>query len=49
MEHEKSSFAPDSGPRGGVSEWVTITQEMIDQFGAITLDPDPLHVDPVGF
>jgi len=46
MEHSKSSFSPDSGPRGGISAWVTITQAMIDRFGAITLDPDPLHIDP---
>jgi acyl dehydratase len=47
MEHERSTFTPDSGPRGGVSGWITITQAMIDQFGVITLDSDPLHVDPV--
>jgi acyl dehydratase len=47
MEHARSNFTPDAGPRGGVSDWITITQAMIDQFGANTLDPDPLHVDPV--
>jgi acyl dehydratase len=30
----------------GTSEWVTVTQHMIDAFGAATLDPDPMHVDP---
>lgn len=30
----------------GASEWTTITQPMIDQFGALTLDPDPMHIDP---
>ena len=34
------------GQKFGVSEWVTVTQDMIDQFGAITLDPDPMHQDP---
>lgn len=29
-----------------VSDWVRITQEMIDEFGHCTLDPDPMHVDP---
>jgi acyl dehydratase len=29
-----------------VSPWVEITQEMIDSFGAATLDPDPMHVSP---
>ncbi len=31
----------------GHSQWITVTQNMIDQFGAVTLDPDPMHVDPV--
>lgn len=30
----------------GASEWITIDQTMIDQFGALTLDPDPMHLDP---
>jgi acyl dehydratase len=30
----------------GVSPWLTVTQSMIDGFGQITLDPDPMHVDP---
>ncbi|MDT9600720.1 MaoC family dehydratase [Sphingosinicella rhizophila] len=28
------------------SAWVEITQDMIDRFGAATLDLDPMHVDP---
>jgi acyl dehydratase len=28
------------------SNWVPVTQAMIDQFGATTLDPDPMHMDP---
>src|SRR5215467_53093 len=28
-----------------ISEWLGITQEMIEQFGTITLDPDPMHMD----
>jgi acyl dehydratase len=30
----------------GASPWVTVTQDMIDRFGDVTLDPDPMHVDP---
>jgi len=30
----------------GTSPWLTVTQEMIDGFGAVTLDPDPMHIDP---
>ena len=29
-----------------VSEWLQVTQSMIDQFGKVTLDPDPMHQDP---
>jgi acyl dehydratase len=29
-----------------LSDWVRITQEMIDEFAHCTLDPDPMHVDP---
>ena len=31
----------------GVSNWLKIDQEMITQFGGLTRDPDPMHVDPV--
>jgi len=30
----------------GTSHWVTVDQGMIDGFGAVTLDPDPMHIDP---
>jgi acyl dehydratase len=29
------------------SDWVTISQDLIDGFGRYTLDPDPFHIDPV--
>lgn len=35
-----------AGAALGTSQWVKITQNMIDQFGAVTLDPDPMHIDP---
>jgi len=34
------------GQKLGTSPWLTVTQALIDQFGAATLDPDPLHIDP---
>ena len=34
------------GRKIGTSRWVTIDQDMIDRFGSVTLDPDPMHVDP---
>ncbi|MBL8544467.1 MAG: Nodulation protein N [Hyphomonadaceae bacterium] len=39
-----ANLAP--GDEIGVSHWVEITQDMINQFGASTLDPDPMHIDP---
>ncbi len=30
----------------GLSDWVSITQEMINEFSAVTRDPDPMHIDP---
>jgi len=34
------------GEEVGVSGWVTIDQEMISGFGDVTLDPDPMHINP---
>lgn len=30
----------------GASAWLTVTQSMIDGFGAVTMDQDPMHVNP---
>jgi len=30
----------------GVSRWLEVSQAMIDQFGAVTHDPDPMHINP---
>lgn len=30
----------------GTSDWLTIDQARIDAFADVTLDPDPMHVDP---
>lgn len=37
----------DDGQVLAPSRWIQIDQSMIDQFGMTTLDPDPMHVDPV--
>ncbi len=34
-----------SGQCVGPSRWVRVEQTMIDQFGALTFDPDPMHID----
>lgn len=36
-------FTP--GDTLGVSAWITISQEMINAFGLLTQDPDPIHMD----
>ncbi len=34
------------GKKIGVSRWYDVTQALIDQFSASTLDNDPMHLDP---
>jgi acyl dehydratase len=34
------------GEEIGTSEWLVVDQEQINLFGKVTLDPDPMHVDP---
>lgn len=34
------------GEKIGTSDWILMTQNMSDQFGNVTLDLDPMHVDP---
>ncbi len=34
-----------AGTELGASEWLTVTQEMIDRFAEVTLDPQWIHVD----
>lgn len=38
------SFEP--GRDLGASQWVTVTQAMISDFGDVTLDRDPMHISP---
>jgi acyl dehydratase len=30
-----------------ISDWLLIDQAMVSSFGELTLDPDPMHMDPV--
>ncbi|MBO9499576.1 MAG: MaoC family dehydratase [Novosphingobium sp.] len=47
QEKEKRAIVEaEPGDDLGSSEWVTITQAMIDHFGTATLDDDPMHADP---
>ncbi|SDE71117.1 MaoC/PaaZ C-terminal domain-containing protein [Kordiimonas lacus] len=41
LEHLFTGCAGDLG----CSPWFKVDQAMIDQFGAATLDPDPMHID----
>jgi acyl dehydratase len=34
------------GQRVGESSWLTITQDLVDQFARVTNDPQWIHVDP---
>jgi acyl dehydratase len=34
------------GERVGESSWLTVTQELIDEFARVTRDPQWIHVDP---
>jgi acyl dehydratase len=39
-------MAYGTGDSIGYSDWLTIDQNMIRNFGTVTLDPDPMHMDP---
>lgn len=41
-----SQAGAPSRPWAGTSRWLIVDQPMIDGFGRITLDPDPMHIDP---
>ncbi|MES2495933.1 MAG: MaoC family dehydratase [Pseudomonadota bacterium] len=45
MTQDSIHAAPKAGKSIRPSRWVRIDQTMIDQFGAITFDPDPMHID----
>lgn len=35
------------GQEIGISDWIELTQEMVNQFADLTMDPQFIHVDPV--
>ena len=48
MSESRHTAAIDIPPGGevSVSDWILVDQKMIDGFGAVTLDPDPMHIVP---
>lgn len=42
----QSRFGVEIGHVFPPSDWFTISQTMISDFGAVSLDPDPMHIDP---
>ncbi len=44
--NDKDEVAEAAGTELGTSEWISITQERIDQFAAATGDHQWIHVDP---
>jgi acyl dehydratase len=49
MTHAETAFETLDALRGsevGVSDWIGIDQQMIDTFGAVTLDNQFIHTDP---
>jgi acyl dehydratase len=47
MRHYFMSDMPDLvGRELGVSDWLEVTQELVNGFGASTLDLDWMHIDP---
>lgn len=50
MTNLQSSAAPLDqfvvGRAIGTSPWLKVDQQQISDFGRVTLDPDPMHVDP---
>jgi len=45
-EFNPEKFKQQIGQKLSISKWFTIDQEMISNFGALTLDPAPFHDDP---
>lgn len=41
-----SVLTKPAGTEIGVSNWLLVDQDMIDDFGRITRDLDPMHIDP---
>jgi acyl dehydratase len=45
-EAEQALSRAQLGAEVGISPWLTVSQTMIDDFAAVTLDPDPMHIEP---
>lgn len=45
VSHTNGLLMVEPGSLIGVSDWMTITQAMIDRFAEATLDDDPMHID----
>ena len=45
MQLTMDSAADHIGEEVALTDWITITQEMVDGFAGATLDPDWMHVD----
>lgn len=46
VQDKRAIVAATPGTMLGESQWLTVTQAMIDHFGIATLDDDPMHADP---
>lgn len=46
IDNKLAELSFKQGDTFGPSPWIVVTQKMIDEFGATTLDPDPMHIDP---
>ncbi|MES2057165.1 MAG: MaoC family dehydratase [Pseudomonadota bacterium] len=44
--HTNGFLLAEPGSLIGVSDWMTITQAMVDRFAEATFDDDPMHIDP---
>jgi acyl dehydratase len=47
VQEKRAIVEAEPGDALGESNWVTITQKMIDHFSIATLDDDPMHADPI--
>lgn len=48
IKNERNLAGPGlaAGAEIGMSDWVAVTQDLINGFARYTLDPDPFHIDP---
>lgn len=46
MTPDNRMMAFEPGRKIGESDWISVGQDMISGFGHLTLDPDPMHINP---